>query len=59
MQIKGDQNENFWWVKGSIVNSNLIDKSQCKEKRKNKLSQKYYGPFEIVDKIGTLAYRWK
>lgn len=32
MQIKGDQNENFWWVKGSIVNSNLIDKSQCKEK---------------------------
>jgi hypothetical protein len=58
MQIKGGQNENFWWVKGSIVNSNLIDKSVY-GKRKNKLSQKYYGLFQNLDKIGTLAYRWK
>jgi hypothetical protein len=57
MQIKGGQNENFWWVKGSIVNSNLIDKSVY-GKRKNKLSE-YYGLFQNLDKIGTLAYRWK
>lgn len=41
MQIKGDQNENFWWVKGSIVNSNLIEQSQCTEKRKIEIEYKH------------------